>query len=265
MKRKIFAMVAALFLPGMRILADLYPDPVNIYGISGLEDCRVVMSSETVDVTIFGDSSVTVCVFYMTNTGSDDVRMQIGFPDVRPPFTSSPDSYRFNCNGRRLGESDLREKDGRTWFVWDETFRSGETSVITVSYTVPHTFDRAEVSRQYKYILETGAGWYGNIGQADINVTLADDVPIDHVELISPAGYRMEGRKLTWQLRDFEPDSSSNIVVRFYDTDERMRYEKMAENRSIVSKRRHRLSLRVLSPKYRKARRELRESLYGKN
>jgi hypothetical protein len=108
------------------------------------------------------------------------------------------------------------------WYVWNVHFEKGEEKTIRVVYSLPSGIDYIKRGRYFKYILETGAGWYGAIGSADVCVRLPD-ISTSTLGNISPAGYRIDygNKTITWEMKDLEPTEKDDIYVGYYNPSER--------------------------------------------
>ncbi len=108
------------------------------------------------------------------------------------------------------------------WARFPMTFPPGEDVVVRVSYTIYPSGRRPFGS--FEYILQTGAGWYDTIGQADVRVTLPDPVTPENVSLAGrsveglpiapqPAGFVIDGNTISWHFTNLEPTGQDNIFV----------------------------------------------------
>jgi hypothetical protein len=99
------------------------------------------------------------------------------------------------------------------WAGFDITYPAGKDVLIEVTYDVigygyPPSAD-------FQYILETGAGWNGTIGKADLIVRLPYDVSSENtfLEDCRPAGCKASGREISWHLENIEPTDSDNLSI----------------------------------------------------
>jgi hypothetical protein len=104
------------------------------------------------------------------------------------------------------------------WAVFDVTFPPAQDARIEVAYTVngfgyyPYAI--------FKYILETGAGWNGTIGVADIIVRYPFPVNGKNVWAEDVVGYSqptssgvLSGNEIRWHFEDLEPTWENNVEV----------------------------------------------------
>lgn len=109
-----------------------------------------------------------------------------------------------------------------TWARFKLTFPPGKDVIVRVSYTLYPSGRRPFGS--FEYILQTGAGWYDTIGQADVKITLPDPVTPENVSLAGrsieglpiapqPAGFVIDGNTISWHFTNLEPTAQDNIFV----------------------------------------------------
>ena len=130
-------------------------------------------------------------------------------------------------------EFDTQMKKGNyPWYVWRVHFEEGEKKIIKVTYNLPSGLGYGANYRYFKYLLNTGAGWYDNIEKADIILNL-HDINMKNIEEIKPNNYLLDIQKktITWGFRNLEPTEDDDIYVRYFDTVERQKYEKYKEKR----------------------------------
>jgi hypothetical protein len=125
-----------------------------------------------------------------------------------------------------------KKKGNYPWYVWKVHFKEGERKIIKVTYNLPSGMGYGANYRYFKYLLNTGAGWYKDIEKADIILNL-NDINIENIEEISPTNYFLDTQKktITWNFRNLEPTEEDDIFVRYFDTNERKRFEKHQEKR----------------------------------
>jgi len=134
-------------------------------------------------------------------------------------------------------DGEIEEKHLDThWLLWDMTFEANQTRRVTISYQVepfdnadyvstPYTEHRFAIEEEFSarewsispevrrvldairskttgYVLQTGTGWGGPIGEAVITVG-----PAKAIRWYSPgAQAHFVGDRLVWDLRNIEPD-----------------------------------------------------------
>ena len=91
-------------------------------------------------------------------------------------------------------------------------FPSKEVTFIEIHYDLQSTGYFPEAT--FNYILETGGGWYGPIGEAHIDLILPYEASDENVLLgdftrTSPGG-KFEGDKVVWEYINLEPDAADN-------------------------------------------------------
>ncbi|MGB2963544.1 MAG: hypothetical protein WBB69_06115 [Anaerolineales bacterium] len=216
--------------------ADVGPPPAQP-GSSlspGEFSTNVGMVSEEVQITIDDDpyQAFVWATFHMRNNSSEDEAFEVWFPL----------GERLNV-GKKLGivqvadfkawvdniEMEITIEDvdewDRVWAHWPVSFPAGTPVSIRVTYTLSPeaSFEPTWFSR-FDYILETGAGWQGVIGKAEITVRtpyllheLDSLLGIGDTFYAWPDGYSSSPLKVKWVFYDFEPTEADNINFRLLD------------------------------------------------
>lgn len=243
----LFAVLLMLvsILPQGTARADIAPPetPPGVTLLPGEESTQVRMVAETVTLTISADPSdaqkavaETVAVFTMRNLGAGEERMQVRFPlsffdgstDGWMDFPEIP-SIEAKVNGQVVPTTrkdmpavkseapfSYPERDELPWAVFDAVFPPNEDVVIEVTYTVNGFGNYPNYS--FKYIMETGAGWNGAIGSAEIIARFPYAVGEKNVFTSGMLGFdqpnwdvTLSGNEIRWQAQDFEPTWEHNI------------------------------------------------------
>ncbi|HLN73885.1 MAG: hypothetical protein ACM3O8_03095 [Methylococcaceae bacterium] len=235
MKKSI--VLTLLLLGTLSTYADIRPNPIKAKGIIAGKNTSIRMDSEMVVVDLYKDSAVVECHFYMKND-SDSQKLTIGFPEMNFQYFRSNDGTETGnfCafeNGERVKlinfhqAASLKEKfpftgltnqqgDDQPWFLWDSEFDNGEKKTIVVRYTLPYGATKAGC-RYFTYLLNTGSGWKGNIGKAEITVNLKDITP-DLILKAMPGNYKTNGKQLSWIFTDFEPTIKDDINIYYEES-----------------------------------------------
>ncbi|MBL8063269.1 MAG: hypothetical protein JNK32_09640, partial [Anaerolineales bacterium] len=223
--------------------ADVAP-PETVPGSNvnpGAETTQVRMASETVTLIVSEDPADahgavarTEAVFNMVNLGSVEEKMAVRFPlsffngnsdgfgrfpeiagiDVKVNHASVP--TRREVQPFLNNETSFQERGEIPWAIFDVTFPPGEDVLIEVAYTVDgFGYFPYEV---FKYVLETGAGWNGTIGSADIILRLPYEVNEKNIWVNEVEGYgqptkggTFSGNEVRWHFDDLEPNFESNL------------------------------------------------------
>jgi len=226
------------------VSADIAP-PLQPPGASPApleyEKTYVEMSHETVQIFIEESSHLYYmdpprdCVnarvhatFIMFNQGDDAETLKVLFPlnnidGGGDGFFSSPEIQNLKIwiehqpigwveittpNPRGSDEPDIK------WAEFEVEFTLEDTVWIDIYYDLQSTGNFPEAT--FKYILETGGGWYGPIGTAYIELMFSDYMASFENVLIgnqtSPGG-DIDGGKMVWEYTNLEPDASDNWEV----------------------------------------------------
>jgi|CXWL01.1.fsa_nt_gi hypothetical protein len=240
-----FALILISAFPPKAAHADVAPPeaPPGTNLIPGNETTQVRMVAETVILTISKDpadsreaTAKTEAIFTMRNLGTVEENMQVRFPlsffnGNSDGFGNFPeiDSIAVKIDGKTIQtkkenqpffNSDLsyRERDEIPWAVFEVSFPPSQDVTIEVTYTV-NGFGYYPYEN-FKYILETGAGWNGTIGAADVIVRLPYEVNKQNVWAEGVTGYTdptqggvMSGSEIRWHFEELEPTWENNIQV----------------------------------------------------
>ncbi|MEJ1240287.1 hypothetical protein WBG78_19250 [Chryseolinea sp. T2] len=156
-------------------------------------------------------------------TRGTDAAYQSGYNKIQRWFDKQP-----HLDFKLYDELDSLLKNGNyAWYVWPVKFNKAESKTITVNYTVEAGSTYGGHSRFVKYLLSTGAGWYDNIGRADIIVKL-HGIEVSTVEAISPANHQFDkvNKTISWTFSNLEPTINDDIDIQYYNPNERKSFEK---------------------------------------
>jgi hypothetical protein len=232
------------FFPGQSARADIAP-PSEPPGsnISPGEGTQVQMLAETVQIDVqpvayqsrprlaaeFALANVKAS-FTMRNQGASDEQMQVRFPLMDPSgmgdgFGNYPEiqSIQVRVNEKPVSTSRVTTPTPNTWdqnappIAWatfSVDFPVGRKVSINVQYNLQPTgyFPVAD----FVYILETGAGWFGPIGSADLSLSLPYDVNSQNLlygDYNTTPGGQADGQQVTWHYENLEPTQDDNLRV----------------------------------------------------
>ncbi|HEX5324927.1 MAG TPA: hypothetical protein VFW40_14160, partial [Capsulimonadaceae bacterium] len=100
--------------------------------------------------------------------------------------------------------------DYEGWLVKKVHFGAHQTHVITDTYDGGGG-EEAMGSQFFVYVLKSGASWKGPIGRAVISADLSSLAGYSPL-LIEPAGYKIVGHKVIWDLRNFKPKDDIEVT-----------------------------------------------------
>ena len=264
---------AALAFSASPARADIGLPPLNPaaagLGLKQGVETQVRMLSEMVDLTVeeyerqsqdpMGESpgdwmrGRVEAEFQMRNLGTADETLDVWFPlaaSLRYPGALAyfPDrliqDFKVWTDGLPLeteqvaGPDLLEPSQTSQWVHFPITFPAGQDVSVRVSYTVYPTGRRPFGG--FEYILQTGAGWKGTIGEAVVTIYLPYEITPEnlsqsgnsiegHPLAPNPPGYVIENNVIRWQMRDLEPTTEDNI---FIDVLEPQRYRELLQARS---------------------------------
>ncbi|MCU0725920.1 MAG: hypothetical protein MUE73_09050 [Planctomycetes bacterium] len=225
---------------------DIAPEPEFGQSLAPREKTAVAMTAEEVTVTLAPEKALVRAVFHLENRG-EGTSLEVGFPDVVSPASWSSNAppegvrrrmlrdFRVTVDGRETEARHrwLRESEspfgkagsGRDgwlmagWLLFDMTFARGQKRDVEVTYWVPYRpLYRPDLlgTRQFEYVLVTGAAWKGSIGKAIIDIRFAEGLTRGHLGEVTPAGHVETKEGIRWSLADLEPTEDVRIAVRKY-------------------------------------------------
>jgi hypothetical protein len=225
--KKLIISVLIIFL-GLNTKADIAPNPIRAKGITVLQptDIRLIYEKVTVDLTL--DSSFVHCYFRLHNEGKA-MKIQIGYPNMSYYSDNYTHNFKFNPisvfeNGEKINSINtyvpdsvnLRSNDNynKPWYLWETNFGANETKVIVVTYSLPKGPVKNDLYYKFDYLLSTGAGWKGKIGEAEIIVNLKN-FDTNLILKTSPANFTSTSNQIVWKLHNIEPTSSDDISISY--------------------------------------------------
>jgi hypothetical protein len=172
-------------LSSMALADDAFLGTVggNVF-LSKSKDIQMVR--EDVRVKALRDSCLVHCRFVFFNEGKSQ-KCTVGFPDFfLNPATNSEPLQGFRCfvggkevNTVRKHEIQDSAKDdeiSRHWYAWEMAFASKDTVIVENDYVALWGGSNSD-TKDFAYVLGTGASWHGRIGYGRI--------VIDHSEVAS--------------------------------------------------------------------------------
>ncbi len=228
----IFSLLFGEFQVG---LADIAPpeQPPGGNPAPGVETTQVRMVNETVLIDVIpttpegtlGQAKVTV-KFTMQNMGKESETLEVRFPLTSEYGTYYGNkeiaNFKVKVNGGSVPthkiDSDYSGSYAGPWAEFTVTFPPGEVLEVEVSYYVDGMGEYPFIA--FKYILETGSGWNGTVGGADVIVRFPYEVNPQNVIFDTEIGWStttpggtIDGKEIRWHFEDFEPDTSSNFAI----------------------------------------------------
>lgn len=205
--------------------------------------------------------------FTMRNQGKIEEQMQVIFPLTRlNTFRNEESLYEIDIssftakvNGQPVPFTTITtppemtipdmEHDGFLsevrWAAFEVTFSIQQDVTFQVEYEMLNPYRIPDGGYEnftgIAYILETGAGWYGNILSAEITLRLPYQIEEIALYYAKP-GYVISGRELHWSLKDFEPTRDDNLDVRVVDAES---WQAIVDLRSQVNRNPNDVDLQV--------------------
>jgi hypothetical protein len=98
------------------------------------------------------------------------------------------------------------------WAGFPVTFPPDEETHVQISYTVPAWWSYEGLAMNFYYILQTGAGWAGPIGKAELIVNLPYPASKETIWNM-PEGGQIDGHQVRWTWMDLEPSPQDDFFI----------------------------------------------------
>ena len=161
------------------------------------------------------------CTFWMVNQGEETENLAVRFP-INTDYALGKieiESIKINDSPISWTEDDIDSTTNHSRFNWahfDVTFPPGEEVEIKITYTtITHAW-YSRANQSVSYILETGAGWYGPIGQGRIILRMPYKVTPDNIMMPysdTPMG-EMTEYDMVWEFTNLEPTKQDNFDIK---------------------------------------------------
>jgi hypothetical protein len=195
---------------------------------------QVQMISETVVLEVGASQragyieAFVTADFLMRNLGPQTEAMDVRFPMAWPSAWGTPRITIQNVEVAVDDQPVMMEQvdfEGQPWAVWPATFPPGTDVRLRVTYHTAATswYGRYRYGNlslaEFYYILETGAGWRGPIGQGDIIFRFPHPASLEMIEPHSASAvytsttpaFVVDGNDLRWHFTDLEPTATDNV------------------------------------------------------
>jgi len=168
--------------------------------------------------------------FTMANPTREAVSMTVWFPLASALETDEWEAhigevvpriedFQVAVDGRPLAYSTLElpnpqgeDKPPLPWANFPVTFPAGQEVLIQVSYVIWAQPDISGVGMTLHYIFQTGAGWAGPIGQAELVVNLPYLASAETIGAM-PDGGQVDGYQVRWTWENLEPSPQDDFSI----------------------------------------------------
>lgn len=179
------------------------------------------------------DWARVTATFRMVNQGTTTEQMEVLFPLANPQgwgdgFFNAPeiDGLRVEVDGNIVQTTHTTQPgswnsdEKVSWAAFETTFPPGEEVLIQVRYNTLAT-GYPPLAR-FSYFLETGSGWYGPIGSANLILRLpyeASPENVSELDYETTTGAVLIGDEVRWHFDDLEPEPGFNLEVTIVEVD----------------------------------------------
>jgi hypothetical protein len=214
-----------------------------LYPEDSLQYKKIQMVKERVSIQLYRGYAVVKGEYWMYNTSPDLVTIKVGYPlnssfNSETEFSHNLTEIRFDSlyglkayrNGTAvtiLSEAIDNPDAGwenENWYVWNNTFASYDTTLITVYFIVNtnNTIIRKGYNKDHNngfiYLLETGATWKQPIVEGEIRIKLMDGLPLEDIKGLSPDSLFISDVKtgiLITRFQNLSPTAKNNIIITY--------------------------------------------------
>ncbi|MBN2503369.1 MAG: hypothetical protein JXB38_21515 [Anaerolineales bacterium] len=215
------------------------PPPLPASNIGpGEEQTMVQMVSERVEIEVTGEQSAYIhhqdgpssyyeeygyearvnAAYTMHNRGEKDESIAVHFPLMYLYEYLGEESivrdFHVFVGGQELNWVHVEyHYSDYLWAKFDVTFPDGKDVVIKVNYKTHGYGQTWAEDQEFNYILETGAGWYDSIDEADLILRLPYHASPENVYNY-PEGAEFVGPEVRWHFEGLEPTSDDNWTAK---------------------------------------------------
>jgi hypothetical protein len=166
----------------------------------------------------------------MKNPASEAVSMTVWFPlasalesvewELNPEeIVPRIQGFQVKVDGKAVGFSVSEwpnpkggDKPPLPWASFPVNFPAGEETIIQVRYIVPAQRTVDGVGMRLFYVYQTGAGWAGPIGKAELVVNLPYPASAETIGTM-PDGGHAEGQQVRWTWENLEPGPGDDFAI----------------------------------------------------
>lgn len=240
---------------GMGNFSLLFPDDSLSYK-------KIQMTDELVSILLFKGYAVVKGEYRMYNETKDTITIRTGYP-LNTNFNSeTKGSYRNEIRFDSLyglkvivnshpvqfvsvpsdGKKEYSKNDN--WYVWNNTFPPGDTTLITV-YFIVNTNDNI-VRKGYTkdhyngfiYVLETGATWKQPILNGELRIKMEDELNTEDIKGVRPDTVFMVNEKIMqYKFWNISPAYNDNIIITYSEKAEGLDFENILSGREMLFKK----------------------------
>lgn len=155
--------------------------------------------------------------FQMRNLGDSTETMNARFPlraSFSSPWMPEIQNIHVRVDGAEVPTqrietpNDVSPDTPIPWATFPVTFPPGQDVLVDITYTFAPAGDT--LWQWFAYIFETGAGWKGPIGDAELIFRYPFDITSQNAFLPTAENYQIAGKEIRWHWQNWEPDEKSD-------------------------------------------------------
>ncbi|MCB0727770.1 MAG: hypothetical protein KDD00_09925 [Ignavibacteriae bacterium] len=232
---------------GMGNFSLLYPEDSLAYK-------KIQMVDEKISVQLYKGYAVIKGVYQMFNDTEDTIKLKTGYPlngffdgetgnnkKVEIRFDSLFGlAVKINSQPAEIiaepSDDNGGYSDNDNWYVWQNIFTPGDTTVITVYFIVNtnNTIIRQGYAKDrfngFIYILESGSTWKQPIINGEIRIQTMDGITSEEIKGIKPDSvFKINsvetGNILQYKFENLSPVKADNIIITYSENSEEFNFE----------------------------------------
>ena len=221
---------------------------------------KIQMVKENISVQLYRGYAVVRGKYWMYNATSESVTIKVGYPlnssfNSETEFSHHLTEIRFDslyglkayANGEAVNilsefmNTPGSEWESKNWYVWNNTFASYDTTLITVYFIVNtnNTIIRKGYNKDHNngfiYLLETGATWKQPIVEGEIRIKLMNGLSLANIKGLSPDSIFVIDSKtgtLLTRFQNLSPTAKNNIIITYTENLDEFNFQNVLNNQN---------------------------------
>jgi len=239
---------------GMGNFSLLYPEDSSSYK-------KIQMVGEKVSIILYKGYAVVKGEYKMYNDTKDTIIIKTGYPLNTNFKSETKDMHRAeimfdSLYGLRvlvnsapvnlipeISDNNAGSVHNSNWYVWNNTFAPGVTTVITVYFIVNTNgsivregYVKDEING-FIYILETGSTWKQPILNGEIRIKLEEELTTDDIKGLKPDSVFKtdpKGNLLQYNFHNISPAEQDNVIITYNEKVEDLDFDNVLSHKEIL-------------------------------